>query len=64
LDLLSDQRLGGVMMWVPGALVLWIGISVVYFRWSQPEVREDDESMTRPASAGGIPMAPPPYRDV
>jgi putative membrane protein len=63
LDLLADQRLGGVMMWVPGALVLWIGISVVYVRWSQPEVREDDESMKRPVSAGGIPVSPPPYRE-
>ena len=64
LDLLSDQRLGGVMMWVPGGLVLWIGISVVYFRWTQPEVREDDETANRPTSAGGVPLSPPPYRDL
>jgi putative membrane protein len=31
---LEDQRLGGVIMWVPGGLALWLAITVVYFRWS------------------------------
>jgi putative membrane protein len=61
LDLLSDQRLGGVIMWVPGALVLWIGISVVYFRWTQPEVRADEDAAAKPKAAGGISISPPPY---
>ena len=64
LDLLSDQRLGGVMMWVPGALVLWIGISVVYFRWTQPEIREDEATSARAPEEGGITISPPPYREI
>lgn len=42
---LEDQRLGGVIMWVPGGLILWVAITAVYFRWSH---REDD---TRAAAA-------------
>jgi putative membrane protein len=64
LDLLSDQRFGGVIMWVPGALVLWIGISVVYFRWTQPEIREDEATSARAPEEGGITISPPPYREI
>ncbi|MGH7458302.1 MAG: cytochrome c oxidase assembly protein [Longimicrobiaceae bacterium] len=39
---LDDQRLGGVIMWVPGGLALWLSITVVYFRWSGGETREDE----------------------
>ncbi len=52
---LDDQRLGGVIMWVPGGLMLWIAITVVYFRWTVPEVGED-ETRSRRAVA-----APPPF---
>jgi putative membrane protein len=58
---LDDQRLGGVIMWVPGALVLWLGISAVYFRWSRPEVAEDEGRSRTPASAGGMMVVPPPF---
>jgi putative membrane protein len=34
----EDQRLGGLIMWVPGALVMWLGITAVYFRWSRREL--------------------------
>jgi putative membrane protein len=52
---LDDQRLGGVIMWVPGGLMLWIAITVVYFRWTVPEVGEDEKRSRR-----GI-ASPPPY---
>lgn len=55
---LDDQRLGGVIMWVPGALILWLAISIVYFRWTQPEVREDEEA--RPDRAHVV-ISPPPF---
>ena len=38
-------------MWVPGALVLWLGITAVYFRWTQREEREEEEAWTRAAAA-------------
>ncbi|CAN5754437.1 cytochrome c oxidase assembly factor CtaG [soil metagenome] len=60
---LDDQRLGGLVMWVPGALVLWIAITAVYFRWTQREVREDNEWMRdriRPTRSGLV-IAAPPY---
>ena len=44
LSALEDQRLGGVIMWVPGGLTLWLAITAVYFRWTQHE-RRDDESV-------------------
>jgi putative membrane protein len=55
---LEDQRLGGVIMWVPGGLALWIAITVVYFRWSGPEMREDG-SRGRLTRTGLV--VPPPF---
>ena len=56
---LEDQRLGGVIMWVPGGLVLWIAITTVYFRWSQREVTEDLEAPK--VSRAGLVVSPPPF---
>ena len=41
LDALNDQQLGGLIMWVPGALVFWVAISVIFFRWAGRENREE-----------------------
>ncbi|HEX8694487.1 MAG TPA: cytochrome c oxidase assembly protein [Longimicrobium sp.] len=59
---LEDQRLGGVIMWVPGGLVLWIAITFVYFRWTQREVREDEARVVvrPPVTAAGL-VVPPPF---
>jgi putative membrane protein len=35
----EDQRLGGLIMWVPGGLFYWGVMSVVYFRWAAEEAR-------------------------
>jgi putative membrane protein len=54
---IDDQRLGGAIMWVPGALVLWIAITVVYFRWSQREMDDDNrliEGRISPNRAGMV----------
>jgi len=58
---LDDQRLGGVIMWVPGGLVLWIAITAVYFRWTHREVREDEAEVAihPPVSHAGL--VPPAY---
>lgn len=60
---LDDQRLGGAIMWVPGALAIWIAITLVYFRWSQREMRDDEASFRgrRSAADGGVVIAPPPF---
>lgn len=39
---LEDQRLGGLLMWVPGGLFWWGIASIVYFRWSSREMRRDE----------------------
>jgi putative membrane protein len=37
----DDQRLGGLIMWIPGSLYYWGVLSVVYFRWAASERRAD-----------------------
>jgi putative membrane protein len=32
---LDDQRLGGLLMWVPGNLWMFLAIGVVFFRWAR-----------------------------
>ncbi|MGH2398607.1 MAG: cytochrome c oxidase assembly protein, partial [bacterium] len=39
---LEDQRLGGLIMWVPGGLFWWGIMSVVFFRWADRESRSED----------------------
>jgi putative membrane protein len=56
---LDDQRLGGAIMWVPGALTLWIAITVVYFRWTRPEVKEDEDAER--LARQGLVLRPPPF---
>jgi putative membrane protein len=52
LSVTDDQQLGGVIMWVPGMLVFWIALTIVFFRWSRSEERE--ERLSRAAlQAGG-----------
>src|SRR5690606_5915496 len=63
LDVLDDQRLGGVIMWVPGALVLWLGITMVYFRWTGREkaVDADEGAQRLRAGRSGLVINPPPF---
>jgi putative membrane protein len=62
LSALEDQRLGGVIMWVPGGLTLWLAITAVYFRWTQRERREDETVALRQpqVNRAGL-VVPPPY---
>jgi putative membrane protein len=41
LSAVDDQQLGGVIMWVPGMIVFWIALTIVFFRWSRVEEREE-----------------------
>ncbi|MDB4949435.1 MAG: ctaG [Gemmatimonadetes bacterium] len=63
LSALDDQRMGGVIMWVPGALVLWTGIAYVYYRWTRGEKLLDDaeRAAVRTISPTGLTYAPPPF---
>jgi putative membrane protein len=36
---LDDQRLGGLLMWVPGNLYLFLAIGVLFFRWARESER-------------------------
>ncbi|MGQ0561387.1 MAG: cytochrome c oxidase assembly protein [Gemmatimonadota bacterium] len=42
LTALSDQQLGGVIMWVPGALIFWVAISIVFYKWATRENRDEE----------------------
>jgi cytochrome c oxidase assembly factor CtaG len=37
LTVVQDQRLGGLIMWVPGMLVFWGAMTLVWFRWAGRE---------------------------
>lgn len=43
---LEDQQIGGLLMWVGGGLILWVVVTVIWFRWS---VREGDGDAERAA---------------
>jgi putative membrane protein len=40
---LEDQRLGGLIMWIPGGLFFYLLASVIFFRWSRSQ-RDDRAS--------------------
>ena len=37
LSVLDDQKVGGLLMWVPGNLWIWGAMSVLFFRWAAQE---------------------------
>ncbi|TVP76843.1 MAG: cytochrome c oxidase assembly protein [Gemmatimonadales bacterium] len=47
LDVLDDQRLGGLIMWIPGMLIFWIAITAVFFRWTSYEYKSWKEDPER-----------------
>jgi putative membrane protein len=38
---IDDQQVGGLIMWVPGMMVFWIAITIIFFRWSSREQRDE-----------------------
>ena len=38
----DDQRLGGLIMWIPGGLFWWGAMSLVFMRWATREGRAED----------------------
>jgi putative membrane protein len=50
LDALTDQRLGGLIMWVPAGLIPLIAFTAVFFRWAASE-RDDPDDAVDPSRA-------------
>jgi putative membrane protein len=40
IDALADQRLGGVLMWIPAGIVPVVAFTAVFFRWAAEEEEE------------------------
>jgi len=49
----EDQRLGGLLMWVPGSMFYWMVLTVVYFRWARAERRDGDATWIGPMPQRG-----------
>ena len=45
---LEDQRLGGLIMWVPAGLIPLVAFSVVFFRWAAAEADEEASPLGPP----------------
>lgn len=56
---LQDQQIGGLIMWVPGGLVFWAAMTVVWFRWARREERGEVERRVPPEAYGLPPVASP-----
>jgi putative membrane protein len=56
---LDDQQIGGLIMWVPGGLVFWLAMTVVWFRWARREEQGEAERRV-PLEAYGLPAEPSP----
>ncbi|MGH2805742.1 MAG: cytochrome c oxidase assembly protein [Actinomycetota bacterium] len=41
LDVVTDQRVAGLIMKIGGGLLLWVAIAIVFFRWSASEERAE-----------------------
>ena len=50
LSALQDQEISGLIMWVPGKLIFWLVLGVIFFRWFARET-EGDRSETQMPSA-------------
>jgi putative membrane protein len=55
ISVLDDQRLGGLIMWVPGSMVFWIFLTIVFFQWFNAaeahDNAEDDGAEAAPITA-------------
>ena len=54
---LDDQKLGGLIMWVPGGLFYWVVMTVVFFAWVRAERAADVQE-----AAGRPPLRAPALR--
>jgi putative membrane protein len=56
----ADQRLGGVIMWVPAGLIPLLAFTAIFFRWAAAEADDGDEIPAAPSCSAIIsPMGGP-----
>lgn len=55
IDPLTDQHVGGAIMWAPGDLIFFVAVSIVFFQWLD---RDEREQLEREARARTAPAAP------
>jgi putative membrane protein len=46
IDVLTDQRMAGLMMKIGGGLLLWLAIAYLFFKWHAAEERQDVEEVS------------------
>ena len=46
IDVITDQRIAGLVMKIGGGLLLWLAIAILFFRWSANEEREMAEEVS------------------
>jgi putative membrane protein len=46
---LEDQKLGGLLMWVPGGMFWWGVMTIVWFRWAARDARATDDPLIAPS---------------
>ncbi len=52
---LEDQRLGGLIMWIPGGIVMIGVLSSIFFRWVAAEGRETQDTHPGPVPVHAVP---------
>ena len=46
IDVITDQRIAGLLMKIGGGLLLWLAIAIIFFRWNANEEREKAEEVS------------------
>ncbi len=46
IDVITDQRIAGLLMKIGGGLLLWLAIAILFFRWNANEEREKAEEVS------------------
>src|SRR5262249_21262880 len=58
---IDDQRLGGLIMWVPASMVYWISITIVFLQWfntGNDNEAFDADAEIEPVEESGAEAAP------
>jgi putative membrane protein len=45
---MEDQRIGGLLMWLPSGSVLWGAAAIVFYRWWRREQDSEDAALLAP----------------
>lgn len=44
IDVVTDQQVAGLLMKIGGGVILWIAVTIIFFRWSSRETAVDSET--------------------